>query len=346
MSIEWISLLYDAQGQTITVDDVAAIFLCLCYIHDSNKYFTNNYTPDSTKNTTNNSFCCYGYLIYFCIYSKGKTVNLLSILFKLPHSAVWMDVLPLLLQWNRTTKALNNLFVIFVVLCSSFFNIDRLICSETINYNMFAVNVLNDTLKNHWLLGGGIVLLHHIILLLGEGDKYQCFLFGGGEKLKYIRFPFPTSIYCHGRVGAHDSHGTKKWQKLTLLRTLWYQGTRTWFFSVLASCCWLKFLFIYNNSSFHWTLPETIIFQTSCSNCVTMLSCRRSFPGDFDFSSRIDFSKFQVWHRRALPCQTWNFENHSNRARYFIRNPQVYYIIYLRPWVKSYLFTFEECWMV
>ena len=55
-------------------------------------------------------------------------------------------------------------------------------------------------------------------------------------------------------------------------------------------------------------------FQTSCSNCVTMLSCPCSFLGNFDFSSCVEFSKFQVWHRRA---------NHSNHARYFVPNCDV-----------------------
>ena len=42
-----------------------------------------------------------------------------------------------------------------------------------------------------------------------------------------------------------------------------------------------------------WTLPETIVFQSSCSNCVTMLSCRCSSLSDFDFSSCVDFQSFK-----------------------------------------------------
>ena len=42
-----------------------------------------------------------------------------------------------------------------------------------------------------------------------------------------------------------------------------------------------------------------------------MLSCWPHVLGDFDVSSCINVSKFQVWYRRALLCQTWNYDNLS-----------------------------------
>ena len=116
MSIEWTSLLYNAQGQARTVDDVAAIFWCLCSIHDSYKYFTNNYTPDSTKNTTNSIFAIM--VIWFTSAFTVKAKQLISYLYFSSCHILQCEWMFYLWYFNETEQQRHwTIYLSFLLFC-------------------------------------------------------------------------------------------------------------------------------------------------------------------------------------------------------------------------------------
>ena len=110
--------------------------------------------------------------IYFYSRSKDSNINLLAMLFKLPHFVVWMCCWSFtMLNETKQSRNQHKLFAMFVVLCCTYSDVGRSEIYLAGNNRLLLVcHEYNERhFKNHWLLNSCVSIFCNIILLLVQG---------------------------------------------------------------------------------------------------------------------------------------------------------------------------------